>query len=440
MLVEPVSATTRVPVPAGHTAARPWLLSLAGLAVGMLLCLGAGLTAFALRDRLGALLAPAAASATSPGVGPTAATAPLPTSAPTQAEATQALVSEETTTPLSATDVPAALVPTATLAASLTSVPVTSQKVCAVSDIGGFEDRSFNQRVLDGLRAVEANLGWNVATLEAQSADDYFPHLATFVNDDCDLIIAVGFLMADVTSGVATAHPDERLVILDFEYEQPHPNVWQAVYAVDQAAFLAGYAAAAASRSGVVGTFGGIDIAPVIDFMDGFALGVAYYNEQKGTDVKVLGWDPAHRDQGTFIGNFDSTDDGYAAATAMMDQGADVILPVAGPASFGAAQAALDHDGVYVIGVDTDWTVRAPEYREVILTSVLKQLDMTVQQAVEAVQAGTFAGGVHVGTLENGGVGLAPFDEDGNLLPEGIHAELLALQGEIGAGRVQTKP
>jgi basic membrane protein A len=65
---------------------------------------------------------------------------------------------------------------------------------------------------------------------------------------------------------------------------------------------------------------------------------------------------------------------------------------------------------------------------------------MTVQQAVEAVQAGTFAGGVHVGTLENGGVGLAPFDEDGNLLPEGIHAELLALQGEIGAGRVQTKP
>jgi basic membrane protein A len=141
-----------------------------------------------------------------------------------------------------------------------------------------------------------------------------------------------------------------------------------------------------------------------------------------------------------FIGNFESTDDGQAAAASLIDQGADVIFPVAGEAGFGAAQAALEHAGVYVIGVDTDWVVAAPEYSDVILTSVVKQLDVSVFQAAEAVQAGTFAGGVYVGSLANGGVGLAPYYDNQTLLPTDIQEELLALAEAISAGEVPTRP
>jgi basic membrane protein A len=345
------------------------------------------------------------------------------TAAPTRAPAT---TSAPTTEPLSASPTPAAA--------------TAGHKICAVSDQGGFADRSFNQRVHDGLLTVEAKLGWEVATLESKSADDYFPHVAEFVNSQCDLIVAAGFLLADTVNGVAQSHPEQKLLLLDAQVTPDQANLWQTTYAVDQAAFLAGYAAAAASQTGVVGTFGGQNIPPVVDFMDGFALGVTYFNEQHGATVEVLGWDPAQREAGTFLGNFVSTEDASLAAALMIDGGADVIFPVAGPASFGAAQAALDAGNVYVIGVDTDWAADSPEYSPVVLTSVLKQLDATVFQAAEAIEAGSFEGGVHVGTLANGEVGLAAFTDSQNRLPEFVQNELVGLEADIAYGLVHTKP
>lgn len=129
------------------------------------------------------------------------------------------------------------------------------------------------------------------------------------------------------------------------------------VYATDQGAFLAGYLAAGMSQTGVVGTFGGINIPPVTAFMDGFYYGVQYYNEQKGTDVMVLGWNP-ESSEGLFTGNFDSLDDGRAFAENLHQEGADIVMPVAGPVGLGSAQLAdeMGTDSLKIIGVDADQT------------------------------------------------------------------------------------
>ena len=136
------------------------------------------------------------------------------------------------------------------------------------------------------------------------------------------------------------------------------------------------------SESGVVCTFGGINIPPVTAFMVGYANGVAYYNAQKGTDVQLLGWDNAAQD-GAFTGNFEFQDDGRRFAENFFDEGCDVILPVAGPVGLGSAAAAKER-GLMIIGVDGDQYVLAPEFADVWLTSILKNMDVAVYDTIAA--------------------------------------------------------
>jgi len=202
---------------------------------------------------------------------------------------------------------------------------------------------------------------------------------------------------------------------------------------------MAGYVAAAVSKTGVVGTFGGMQIPTVTVFMDGFVLGVNYYNEVKGTSVQALGWDPATQ-VGLFTGNFESADDGRTMGENLMDEGADIIMPVAGPVGLGTAAAAMERGNVYIIGVDSDWYLTAPNYASIILTSVMKYMDATTVQAIKAVQDEAFAGGVTVGTLENGGVGLAPFHDLETLVPAELLAELEDVKAKLIAGELSALP
>jgi basic membrane protein A len=211
------------------------------------------------------------------------------------------------------------------------------------------------------------------------------------------------------------------------------------VFNTQEAAFLAGYTAAAVSQTGVVGTFGGIQIPTVTVFMDGFALGVDYHNQQKGTNVQVLGWDPATQ-TGLFTGNFESTDDGRAMGVSLMDEGADIIMPVAGPVGLGTAAAAQERGGVYIIGVDNDWYQTAPEYTPIILTSVLKKMDVTTFEAIQSAMDGTFEGGVTVGTLENEGVDLAEFHDLASMVSPELQAELDEIAAGIIAGDISAVP
>jgi basic membrane protein A and related proteins len=312
-------------------------------------------------------------------------------------------------------------------------------KACQVTDTGGVDDASFNETAWAGVLKAETELGVEAKVLESQQQADYERNINAFIEEGCDIIITVGFLLGDATAAMAEQNPDQKFSIVDYAYDPGYDNVLGLVFATEQAAFLAGYAAAAATQTGVVGTFGGIQIPPVTVFMDGFAMGVRYYNEQKGTDVRVVGWDPTTQ-TGSFTGNFESLDDGRAQAEALMGEGADIIMPVAGPVGLGTAAAAMEAGNVYIIGVDTDWTVSSPEYRSITFTSVMKNMDVAVYESIEEVVNGTFAGGLFVGTLENDGVGLAPFHDLAGMVSAELQAELDTIQQEIIAGNIQVMP
>ncbi|WP_306119394.1 MULTISPECIES: BMP family ABC transporter substrate-binding protein [unclassified Roseitalea] len=307
---------------------------------------------------------------------------------------------------------------------------------CQVTDTGGIDDNSFNQTAWEGVQMAQEQLGIDARFLESQAETDYMPNINSLLGE-CDLIVTVGFLLGDATREAAEANPDQMFSIVDFAYEPPLPNVVGQVFATDQAAFLAGYLAAGMTETGIVGTFGGINIPPVTIFMNGFARGVDFYNEQKDAEVTVLGWDP-ESEQGLFTNNFESLDDGRAFAQNLYDEGADIVLPVAGPVGLGSATLAdeLGTDALKIIGVDADLYFTDPERQDVYLTSIMKRMDATVFQVIEMAMNDAFEGGVIVGTLENGGVSLAPYHAFEDAVPADLKAEIEQLREDIIAGEV----
>jgi basic membrane protein A len=312
-------------------------------------------------------------------------------------------------------------------------------KACQVTDTGGINDKSFNQTAWKGVQDAEAQLGIQGKYLESQQQTDYEKNINACLSDKSNIIITVGFLLGDATKAAAEANPDTKFSIVDFAYDPAVPNILGQVFNTDEAAFLAGYVAAAVTKTGKVAAFGGMQIPTVTIFMDGFKAGVDYYNKQKGTKVEVLGWDPATQ-TGSFTGNFESTDDGRTLGISLMDEGADIIMPVAGPVGLGTAAAAKERGNVYIIGVDNDWYNTAPEYKDIVLTSVLKLMDVTTYNAILAAADGSFKGGVTVGTLENGGVGLAPFHDLDSMVPAEVKSELETVKQGIIDGSISVKP
>jgi basic membrane protein A len=246
----------------------------------------------------------------------------------------------------------------------------------------------------------------------------------------------------------ANANPDIPFTIVDYAYGEnedgtpmiANNNVLGQVFNTDEAAFLAGYLAAGTTKSGKVGTFGGINIPPVTIFMDGFYYGVQKYNADNGTNVEVLGWDPMTQ-KGLFTENFEKLEDGRAFAQNLVDEGADIVMPVAGPVGLGSAALAteLGTDKLMIIGVDSDQYESDTANQGVYLTSVLKNMDVTTFNAIKAVVEGTFAGGVTVGTIENGGVGLAPYHDMDSMVSQELKDQIAALQAGIIDGSVSVK-
>lgn len=308
-------------------------------------------------------------------------------------------------------------------------------KVCQVTDTGGIDDRSFNATAWKGAEMAKSELSAEVKYLESQQQTDYEKNINAFIEEKCDLIVTVGFLLGDATKAAAEKNPDQKFAIVDFAYDPVISNVLGLIFSTDQAAFLAGYIAAATTKTGKVGTFGGIQIPTVTIFMDGYALGVKYYNEQKGANVEVLGWD-VEKQTGLFTGNFESTDDGRKMGETLMDEGADIIMPVAGPVGLGTAAAVKERGNAWIIGVDTDWTVSAPDYKDVILTSVIKGMDVAVLTASKQVKDGTFKGGNYVGTLKDNGVSIPAT----TVMSDELKAEVEQVKADIIADKIKSSP
>ncbi len=211
-----------------------------------------------------------------------------------------------------------------------------------MTDTGGLNNSYFNQFIYEGVQQAAGQHGWEATVLEfAGSFRFRGEHQCSHgqrLSCGCRARVAV-----EAVGKAALANPLQKFMVTDFVLEDQPDNLWTQVYATDQAAFLAGYAATSATKTGKVGVFGGVDIPQVTGFMDGFALGVSYYNQKHGTDIQVLGWDPA-KHSGLFAGGFCCTTEGRALARQLLEQGADIILPVAGESiGWGAGAEILEH-------------------------------------------------------------------------------------------------
>ncbi|MGH3467690.1 MAG: BMP family lipoprotein [Thermocrispum sp.] len=314
---------------------------------------------------------------------------------------------------------------------------------CMVTDEGGPDDKSFNQTSYKGLKDAAADGAIGKTRLaESNAASDYEPNVNEMVKGECGLIVTVGFLLADATKAAAEANPEEKFAIVDFLYADqetgkptPIENVKSLVFNTHEAAFLAGYLAAAQSKAGKVATWGGAKIPTVTIFMDGFYDGVQHFNKEKNKNVEVLGWDKASQD-GQFVGDFSNSNKAKQISNNLLNNGADIIMPVAGPIGEAAAVAAKERGDTSIIWVDTDGYESLSKYQDIILTSVVKGMDVAVQDAATEAADGTFSNEAFIGTLENEGVSIAPYHAFEDKVSDETKDEIDALKEQIISGEL----
>jgi basic membrane protein A len=352
-----------------------------------------------------------------------------------------------TTTTAAATTTTAAATTTTVAEPTTTAAPVNAIKTCLVTDLAGVDDRSFNASAWQG---VQDAMAAGVATadsfyLESDDATDWQPNIDQMLAQDCQHIVTVGFALGEVTAINAQAHPEITWTMIDNVLTDASfaplalPNVRELVYQTDQAAFAAGYLAAGVSQTGVLCTYGGANFPTVSIFMDGFTRGAQYYNEVKGTDVTVIGWDPENPSTGgVFTGSF--TDMALARSTAesQFQEDCDIILPVGGAINLPAGDAINDLGlDAALVGVDVDAYFAMPEqYQALWLVTIEKAIAPFITLAVSDQSAGTWAPGAFVGDLANDGVGLSDFHDWADRVSDELAAEVDQLLADIEAGLV----
>ncbi len=332
------------------------------------------------------------------------------------------------------------------------AVDYSAYKACVAFDTGGLGDKGFNDLAKKGLEDAKA-LGFQTAFSEAQGATDYAANIQRLLDEGCQSIVTVGFNQAQATIEAVKANPDVAFAQVDATWntagadgkagtadDEAVPDNFSGLdFQIDEAATLAGYLAAGFSKSGIIGTYGGQQFPGVTRFMDGMYAGIKIHNEKKGTSVSLLGWDPTAADgkgAGTFVGGDNPWGDpakGEQLAKTFLDQGADIVHPVAGATGNGTIKAMLAADK-WAIGVDTDQAISLAEYAPAILTSAEKVIDVAVLETFKKNAGGDTGGENFVGTLANAGVRIAPFHDLDSQVSAELKAEVEQLSADIAAG------
>ncbi len=325
-----------------------------------------------------------------------------------------------------------------------TSEETVDYTACMVSDEGGFDDASFNQSGFEGLERAKSELGIETRTAESADPGQYAGNVDSMVQEGCNLIIGVGFALEDAIQEAAEANPDISFALVDSAFSDDNfapvtlDNAKPLLFNTHEAAFLAGYLAGGTTQTKTVATYGGMPFPSVTIFMDGFYDGIQKWNEDNGDTVQVLGWDKEAQN-GSMIGNFSDTEAGRSTTEQFIASGADVILPVAGPVGAGSLNAASQAEGVSVIWVDSDGYLQASnaDTKQLILTSVIKQIGTAVFDTISAAVDGNFSSDPYVGTLENGGVDLAPLHDFEASVPAELVEAVDGLRQQIIAGELE---
>jgi basic membrane protein A and related proteins len=304
-----------------------------------------------------------------------------------------------------------------------TAAPASDVEVGLVSDVGKFNDRSFNQSALEGLERAEQELGIDGTPIESAAAGDYIPNLATLARDDADLIIGNGFLMADAINTAAGQFPDNNFAIIDFPQaalKDKPANVRGLTFATNENSYMIGYLAAKmAERQGgkqVISAVGGQEIPTVTIFIAGYEAGAKAANP----DITVLK---------EYSQDFVAQAKCKELALDQIAKGSQVIFQVAGQCGLGALSAAAEND-VWGIGVDRDQSDLGPH----ILTSAVKRVDTAVFDSAQQVTDGTFQGGEDfVFNLANDGVALGKTSPE---VPQELLDEVDGLKQQIIDGEI----
>ncbi|WP_336760609.1 BMP family lipoprotein [Paenibacillus sp. USHLN196] len=267
-------------------------------------------------------------------------------------------------------------------------------KIGMVTDVGGVNDKSFNQSAWEALQATETETGTAVKYLQSKSDEEYIPNLNEFVKGGYDLTWGIGFQLADAIKTVAEQNTDAKLAIIDSVVDVP--NVKSVTFAEEEGSYLVGVVAGLTTKSNKVGFVGGMDSPLIKKFEVGFREGVKAVNP----DAEFIS---------NYTGAFDKPDLGKAAAATMYNQGVDIIFHASGATGNGVFNEAIARkkqgQEVWVIGVDKDQSLEFGD--EVTLTSMIKKVDEAVKRVNQEVIDGTFAGGSENLTLKENGVGIA---------------------------------
>ncbi len=307
-------------------------------------------------------------------------------------------------------------------------------KVGMVSDVGGVDDASFNQNTWEGLQRADKDLPVCAKFIESQAQADYEKNITEFAEQKYDLIFTVGFLLNDATAKMAPQYPNAKFAGIDQWYDPPIPNATAITFAVDEAAFPIGYLAAGWAdlkdpADPQVGYVAGMKIPPVEQFIVAYENGVKYYNEKKGKNVQV---------KGVYVGDFEAPDQGKIQGNSLIDEGVDILFGVGGKTGNGGLTAAKER-GKWGIGVDVDQYFTLPNEKDILITSCMKRLDNAVYAVSELATKGQFPGGsTYVGTLKNGGVGLAPYHDFDSQIPADLKKEVEEIQKGIIDGTIKT--
>ena len=326
-------------------------------------------------------------------------------------------------------------------ASLLTSVAVapanaagTKQKVCVALDTAGINDKSFNQTSYEGAKAAKAaGYASTIEYLPAKSGADYAPNVQKFIDKGCTSIIGVGYLLGDAIGAAAAKNPKINFSLVDGW--SGGANQKGITYKTDENSFLVGYLAAGMSKTGKVATYGGLQIPTVTIFMNGYANGVEFYNALNGTNVQVLGWNPATQ-KGTFLGSFDDTTKALSTSIAFEQQGADFIFPVAGGMQNATAGNSVKSKKSNVIWVDAAVMDTGKQFASVTPVSALKGLKEGVLAAVKEAYDGKFSNTPYVGTLKNKGVSYVITPSWSSKIPAKLQKDVKSIAADIAAGIV----
>ena len=289
-------------------------------------------------------------------------------------------------------------------------------KIGLITDVGGIHDHSFNETSWKGMEKAKEDFGVEINYLESKTDADYSSNIESFVDEDYDLIVCVGFKLAEATKKAAESHPDKKFAIIDDATNASLPNVTCLTFKQEQASYLVGYVAGLVTKKNNVGFVLGMGSEMMHKFGYGYLAGV-YAANPKATVQQID------------ANSFADPAIGKTSATTMITNGADVIFHAAGGTGVGVIQACQENK-ISAIGVDTDQSSLAPD---TVITSAMKRVDNAVYDSVKQLVEGTLKGGEVVYDLSKGGVDIAPTTK---LLSEDVLKKVEEVKAKILSGEI----